>query len=85
MNLIEKIGAYIAAGLSSAEAAVRLEAEHAVTVTEEWIDKIRGADGFSHVVASVQAAESTAVDTVSTAVTDATAQLEAKPADGTGA
>jgi hypothetical protein len=55
MNIIEKIGAYVKAGLSSAEAAVKLEYEHGVQVTEEWIDKIRSADGFSALLAKVEA------------------------------
>lgn len=55
MNLLSTIGAYLAQGLSHAEVAVKLEAEHAVTVSEEWVKKIAGADGFGLVAAQAVA------------------------------
>jgi hypothetical protein len=53
MNLLSTIGAMIAQGLSHAEVAAKLEAEHAITVSEEWVKKITGADGFALVSAEV--------------------------------
>lgn len=57
MNLIQEIGAYIAAGLTSAETAARLQAEHGITATAAWIDKLRGADGFTLVASTSNESE----------------------------
>ena len=47
MNIISTIAELIHAGYSHAQVAVELEAKHAIQVTEAWVGKITGADGFS--------------------------------------
>jgi hypothetical protein len=47
MNLLSTIGQYIRDGLSHAEIVVKLDVEHAIQVSEDWIAKIRSADGFA--------------------------------------
>lgn len=55
MNFISTIATHIAQGLTAAESAVKIEAEHGVQVTEDWVHKIMGADGFAHALAEAKA------------------------------
>jgi hypothetical protein len=75
MNLLQTIGAWIAQGFSHAEVAVKLEAEHAITVSEEWVKKITGADGFGVVSEDVEAATKVVETDASAAVQDAQAAV----------
>lgn len=63
MNLIEEIARHVASGLSAAEAAAKLEVEHAVKVSEDWVRKIMSADGFASALDSARTA-ATAVASV---------------------
>ncbi len=75
MNLIETIGAYVRAGLTSAEIAAKLEIEHAIQVTEAWVEKLRGADGFT-VVASAETKITDEAKAATGAVEDSVDKLE---------
>jgi hypothetical protein len=62
MNLLSTIGQYIRDGLSHAEIVVKLDVEHAIQVSEEWVAKLRGADGFALVAHLPEEAAAEAVD-----------------------
>lgn len=55
MNLIQTIAKHVHDGLTEAETAVKLEVEHGVQVTEDWVKKIISADGFHAALTKVKA------------------------------
>lgn len=75
MNIIKVIAEHIAAGLSHAEVVLKLDAENGIQVSEAWLKKIIGADGFTHVLGQVggevKKVETEVVDEGKTLVEDA--------------
>ena len=55
MNLIQTIAEHIAQGLSASASALKLEAEHGLTVSEQWVRNIMSADGFAKALEDARA------------------------------
>lgn len=75
MNIISTIGKYIKDGLTHAEVVVKLDVEHGVQVSEMWLKKIVGADGFTAVLDQVELA--TGLEGVATPAAPTTAEHQA--------
>lgn len=84
MNLIERIAQHIASGFTAAEVSAKLEIEHAMKVSEDWVRKIMSADGFSAALASAQARSAevgVAAQEDATDVAEAVGEVEDKVED----
>lgn len=84
MNLIERIAQHVASGFTAAEVSIKLELEHAVKVSEDWVRKIMSADGFAAALASAQvrsAEVGAAVQEDATDVVEAADEVEDKVED----
>lgn len=55
MNLIESIAQRVVKGAKATAIAVELEVEHGVKVSEAWVQKIMGADGFDKALEDARA------------------------------
>jgi hypothetical protein len=83
MNIISTIAELISSGYTHAQVAVELEVKHAIQVSEEWVRRITGADGFSAALGEAEAKAKAVVESPVEAVVDG-AQAVVQGAESAG-